>query len=47
MSSIMSGPFTGLLVNLEWVTLYIRNQGEHHSKGTIHDRLERIAELEG
>ncbi|MGD0898035.1 MAG: IS200/IS605 family transposase [Thermoguttaceae bacterium] len=32
--------------DLEWVKLYIRNQREHHSKGTIHDRLERITEPE-
>jgi REP element-mobilizing transposase RayT len=28
--------------DLEWVKGYIRNQKEHHARGTIHDRLERI-----
>src|SRR5437868_7676822 len=28
--------------DLPWVLEYIRNQREHHAKGTIHDRLERI-----
>jgi putative transposase len=28
--------------DLEWVTEYIRNQREHHARGTVHDRLERI-----
>ncbi|HVS80296.1 MAG TPA: IS200/IS605 family transposase [Pyrinomonadaceae bacterium] len=28
--------------DLEWVVDYIRNQKEHHRKGTIVDRLERI-----
>jgi hypothetical protein len=28
--------------DLPWVCGYIRNQREHHAKGTIHDRLERI-----
>jgi putative transposase len=32
--------------DLEWVRLYIRNQREHHAIGTLHDRLERISELE-
>ncbi len=27
--------------DLEWVVKYIHNQREHHSNGTIHDRLER------
>ena len=32
--------------NLDWVKLYIRNQREHHIRGTIQDRLERITEPE-
>ena len=32
--------------DLEWVRAYIRSQREHHAKGTAHDRLERITELE-
>ena len=28
--------------DLEWVKDYVRNQKEHHSRGTVHDRLERI-----
>lgn len=28
--------------DLEWVFAYIKNQKEHHSKGTVHERLERI-----
>jgi putative transposase len=28
--------------DLEWVCAYIRNQKEHHKRGTIHERLERI-----
>jgi putative transposase len=27
---------------MEWVCEYIRNQKEHHSQNTVHDRLERI-----
>jgi putative transposase len=27
--------------DLEWVVSYIRNQKQHHAKGTTHDRLER------
>ena len=29
---------------LDWVVDYIRNQREHHAKGTVHDRLERITQ---
>jgi putative transposase len=29
---------------LEWVCDYIRNQREHHGRGTIHDRLEQITD---
>ena len=29
--------------DLEWVVSYIRNQKEHHRKGSIYERLERIA----
>jgi putative transposase len=32
--------------DLEWVKAYVRNQKEHHARGTIHDRLERITPLE-
>jgi len=32
--------------DVEWVRLYIRNQRQHHANGTVHDRLERITELE-
>ena len=32
--------------NLEWVRRYIRNQREHHARGTVIDRLERIADEE-
>jgi REP-associated tyrosine transposase len=28
--------------DLEWVRRYIRNQREHHARGSIEDRLERI-----
>ncbi|TXT35668.1 MAG: transposase IS200-family protein [Planctomycetota bacterium] len=33
--------------NLPWVLEYIANQKEHHSKGRVHDRLERADEDEG
>jgi len=34
--------------DLEWVVAYIRNQREHHRRGTTQDRLERISDdLEG
>jgi putative transposase len=29
---------------LPWVCEYVRNQKEHHAKGTVHKRLERIVE---
>jgi putative transposase len=32
--------------NLKWVTAYVRNQREHHARGTIAGRLERIVPLE-
>jgi putative transposase len=32
--------------DLPWVVDYIRNQSEHHSRGTFHDRLERITQEE-
>jgi putative transposase len=32
--------------DLEWVVDYIRNQREHHAKGTVHKRLERITHEE-
>jgi REP element-mobilizing transposase RayT len=32
--------------DLEWVNEYIRNQREHHARGTIHERLERITQEE-
>jgi len=28
--------------DLEWVVNYVRNQREHHAKGTVTERLERI-----
>jgi putative transposase len=30
--------------DLPWVIEYIRRQREHHARGTIHDRLERITQ---
>ena len=33
--------------NLPWVIEYIRNQKEHHAKGTVEDRLEAVEEDEG
>ena len=32
--------------DLDWVKRYIRNQREHHAKGTIHDRVERVTQLD-
>ena len=32
--------------DLPWVEAYIRNQREHHTRGTLHPRLERILPLE-
>jgi putative transposase len=32
--------------DLPWVVDYVRNQREHHAKGTSHERLERIAQEE-
>ena len=32
--------------DLEWVLSYIRNQREHHQRGTVHERLERVTERE-
>ena len=32
--------------DLEWVKAYVRNQKEHHSKGNVYDRLERITDVE-
>ncbi len=32
--------------DLEWVRAYIRNQREHHARGSCHDRLERMTRLE-
>ena len=31
--------------DLKWVVDYVRDQREHHSRGTIFDRLERIERL--
>ena len=28
--------------DLEWVNEYVRSQKEHHARGTVHERLERI-----
>jgi putative transposase len=30
--------------DLPWVVDYVRNQREHHARGTVHERLERIDE---
>ena len=30
--------------DLEWVVDYIRNQREHHARGTVHERLERVTQ---
>ena len=32
--------------DLQWVTAYIRKQREHHGRGSVHERLERITQLE-
>lgn len=32
--------------DLPWVIDYVRNQREHHQRGTTHQRLERITESE-
>ena len=32
--------------DLSWVQEYIRSQREHHQKGSLHERLERITEHE-
>jgi putative transposase len=32
--------------DLPWVVEYVRNQREHHGRGTVHERLERITEDE-
>lgn len=32
--------------DLEWVKAYVRNQREHHARGTAYDRLERITSEE-
>jgi putative transposase len=32
--------------DLDWVVEYVRSQREHHARGTVHDRLERITEVE-
>jgi putative transposase len=31
---------------LDWVVAYIRKQSEHHTRGTVHERLERITAME-
>jgi putative transposase len=31
---------------LDWVVDYIRNQRDHHARGTVHDRLERTMQDE-
>ena len=28
--------------DMDWVRAYVRNQREHHARGTVHDRLERL-----
>jgi putative transposase len=32
--------------DLDWVIEYVRNQREHHARGAVHDRLERIMDVE-
>ena len=32
--------------DLEWVKAYVRNQRQHHARGTAHDRLERQQETD-
>jgi REP element-mobilizing transposase RayT len=32
--------------DLEWIKEYVQNQPEHHARGRVHDRLERITELD-
>ena len=32
--------------DLPWVVEYVRNQREHHARGTVHERLERIDQEE-
>jgi putative transposase len=32
--------------DLPWVVEYVRNQREHHARGTVHERLERITQEE-
>jgi hypothetical protein len=32
--------------DLPWVIEYIRNQREHHARGTVHERLERVDQEE-
>ncbi|MGO8838159.1 MAG: IS200/IS605 family transposase, partial [Limisphaerales bacterium] len=32
--------------DLNWVKEYIENQAAHHAQGRVHDRLERVTELE-
>lgn len=32
--------------DLPWVIEYVRNQREHHARGAVHERLERITENE-
>jgi putative transposase len=32
--------------HLPWVVAYIRNQREHHARGTVEDRLERVLAMD-
>ncbi len=32
--------------DLPWVVEYVRNQREHHARGSVHERLERITQEE-
>ena len=32
--------------DVEWVRAYIRNQREHHGRGRVQDRLERIRQFD-
>ena len=33
--------------DLDWVKEYVRNQKEHHARGTAYERLERVTESDG
>ena len=33
--------------DLQWVKWYVSNQREHHGRGSLHERLERITQYDG